>query len=552
MHDNNAAAHKFSPELAESPIADMTHRSVAPALPRRPFPTWPAMLQRIGRPLRLAVFAIVAAAGLLGGTPALAAFSLDTVAARAQALAREPYRAPASTVNKALLDLSYDDYRDIRFRPAGSVWRDSGLPFELQFFHVGRGFSHPVRLHEVVDGREQPLAVPRQSFDYGRAAPAVAGARSAEVAGFRVHAALNNPAYKDELIVFLGASYFRTVGAGQHYGLSARGLAVDTVGGRGEEFPAFEAFWLERPAAGATSLTIHALLNGPRVTGAYRFVVRPGKTTEVEVQARLYLRGPVATLGLAPLTSMFFGGENQPPVGDFRPEVHDSDGLQIESGDGEWLWRPLVNPQRAFTTSFALRGLRGFGLMQRDRAFASYEDPEARYDRRPNVWITPQGDWGPGRVELMQFHTPDETNDNVVAYWVPERLPPVGEPLALAYTMRWQGDAWQRPPAGWVQQTRSGRSYADPQPGELQFNIDFAGTALEALADDAAPTARVTPGDNARVLLANVYRHPLTKGWRMTLKIQRLDPSRPLELRAYLQRGADVLTETWTYALPPT
>lgn len=507
-------------------------------------------------PASPSVRALIMAAVLLAPWAARAAFSLDTLADRARALAARPYRAPPATANPRLSALSYDDYRDIRFRPEASVWRTDGLPFELQFFHAGRGFAQPVRLYEVVDGEERPLALPPGVFDYGRAAAAVAGAGAAEVVGLRAHTALNAATYKDELITFLGASYFRAVGAGQQYGLSARGLAVDTTGGQGEEFPAFEAFWLERPAPGATALTVHALLNGPRVAGAYRFIVRPGAQTEVEVTARLYLRGPVATLGLAPLTSMYLGGENAPAVlrglGDFRPEVHDSDGLQVESADGEWLWRPLLNPPGPFVTSFVLRGVRGFGLMQRDRGFASYEDPEAHYERRPSVWITPQGDWGPGRVELLQFHTPDETNDNVAAYWVPERLPAPGEPLAFAYTMRWQGDAWQRPPGGWVQQTRLGRSHAEPLAGELQFTLDFAGTALEALTDEAAPLGDVNAGDNARVLLANVQRHPQTRGWRLTLKIQRLDPSRPLELRAFLRRGNDVLTETWTYALPPS
>jgi glucans biosynthesis protein len=492
---------------------------------------------------------------LLAPLAARAGFDLAAVAEQARRLAARPYEAPPASRHPRLAELSYDDYRDIRFRPQASVWRTEGLPFELQFFHAGRGFAHPVRLHEVVDGTERPLALPRGAFDYGRAAPAVAGAAAAEVVGFRVHTALGNPAYKDELVAFLGASYFRALGAGQQYGLSARAIAVDTTGGRGEEFPAFEAFWLERPAPGATTLTVYALLNGPRVAGAYRFVFRPGAQTEVEVAARLYLRGPVATLGLAPLTSMYLGGENDPAslqaAGDFRPEVHDSDGLQVESADGEWLWRPLQNPPGTFVTSLALRGVRGFGLMQRDRRFASYEDPEANYHRRPSVWIVPQGDWGPGRVELLQFATPDETHDNVAAYWVPERLPAPGEPLAYAYTMRWQGDGWQRPPAGWVEQTRFGRSHAEPVPGESQFTLDHAGAALEALPDDAAPQAEVNAGDNARVLLANVERLPHTRGWRLTLKIQRLDPSRPVELRAYLRRGNDVLTETWTYALPP-
>ncbi len=505
-------------------------------------------------PLRLT--ACLTLALLLAPPLARAAFGLDTLAEQARRLAAQPYEAPPVSRHPRLAALSYDDYRDLRFRPEAAVWRAEGLPFELQFFHAGRGFMQPLRLYEIVDGVEKPLTLPYGAFDYGRAAPAVAGAEAAEVVGFRVHTALNDPAYKDELVAFLGASYFRALGAGQQYGLSARALAVDTTGGRGEEFPAFEAFWLERPAPGASALTVYALLNGPRVAGAYRFVFKPGTQTEVEVAARLYLRGPVATLGLAPLTSMYLGGENDPAslhaLGDFRPEVHDSDGLQVHSADGEWLWRPLQNPPGTFVTSLVLRGVRGFGLMQRDRRFASYEDPEAHYHRRPSVWIEPQGDWGPGRVELLQFATPDETHDNVAAYWVPERLPAPGEPLAYAYTMRWQGDAWQRPPVGWVEQTRLGRSHAEPLAGELQFTLDHAGAALDALPDDAAPQADVNAGDNARVLLANVQRLPHSRGWRLTLKIQRLDPSRPVELRAYLRRGDDVLTETWTYALPPS
>ncbi len=496
-----------------------------------------------------------AAAGLWVGGKAHAAFDLDTLAERARALAATPYRAPETSTNSRLAALGYDDYRAIRFRPQAAWWRKAGLPFELQFFHVGGGYTRAVRVNELVQGREQPLLVPTSAFDYGAAAPAVAGQVHAEVAGFRVHYALNRPGYKDEFIVFLGASYLRAVGADQHYGTSARGVAIDTVGGTGEEFPAFEAFWIERPVRGARTLTVYALLNGPRITGAYRFVLQPGSATEISVQAKLYLRGAVTTLGIAPLTSMFLGGENQPQplqaLGDFRPEVHDADGLQIETGDGEWLWRPLLNPPRPFTTSFAVQRLRGFGLMQRDRAFASYEDPEARYDHRPSVWIRPQGDWGPGRVELMQFHTPDETNDNVVAYWVPAQLPAAGQPLALAYTMHWQGQAQQQPPHGRVLQSRLGRGLEKPQAGELQFHIDYAGGALDALSAAAAPQAFVTSSDNARVLLANVYRNPATKGWRLNLKVQRLDAQQPLELRALLKDGANVLTETWTYALPP-
>ncbi|RZT91443.1 glucan biosynthesis protein G [Rivibacter subsaxonicus] len=511
--------------------------------------------------LRCLVAALLATPALcLAALPA--AFDLDTLTQEARRLAAQPWQPPRAVGNARLAALSYDDYRDIRFKPAASLWRAEGLPFELQFFHAGRGNTLTPRLHEIVDGEVRPLALPRSAFSYGRAAAAINGAAgNAEVAGFRVHYPLNDPAYKDELAVFLGASYLRAIGAGQHYGLSARGIAVDTVGGAaGEEFPAFTAFWVERPARDARELAIYALLEGPRVTGAYRIKLRPGTATEMDVEARVYARTgvatPIATLGLAPLTSMFMGGENQPgplqALGDFRPEVHDSDGLQIEGGDGEWLWRPLVNPGGAFVTSFAMpRGVRGYGLMQRDRAFASYQDPEAGYERRPGAWVVPRGDWGAGRIELLQFHTPDETNDNVVAYWVPAALPAPGEPLALAYTLRWQGDAQQRPPGAWVTQSRAGRSHETPRPGELQFNVDFTGPALAALKPDAEPEPVVSGGDNARILFSTVSRLPQGTDRRMTIKLQRHDATRPVELRAFLRHGTEVLSETWTYAVPP-
>jgi glucans biosynthesis protein len=497
--------------------------------------------------LRRAFATLVLATGVLCAGAAHA-FGFDDVAEQARARAAQPHR-PPPTAPAPLLALDYDAYRDIRFRPPHAVWRAQGLPFELQFFHAGRGNKHPIRLYELIDGMPRPVALAHDAFDYGRAE--AAAPQHPLVAGFRVHYPLNRPDHKDELIAFLGASYFRALGAGQRYGLSARGIAVDTTGGRGEEFPAFEAFWIERPAADARALTVYALLDGPRVTGAYRFVVRPGDETTVDVQARLYLRAPVAMLGIAPLTSMFLTGENQPRAGDFRPEVHDSDGLSVATAEGEWLWRPLQNPSRQFTTSFALKGVRGFGLMQRDRAFSSYEDTEARYERRPGVWVEPLSDWGQGRVELMQYRIEADYDDNTAAYWVPAQLPPPGQPLDMAWRLHWQGDAQTGPPGARVVQTRVGQGPAALKPEELQYVVDFAGGALPTLSDEDPVRAVVSVGANARLHESNSYRHPVTGGWRVTVRLERIDARRPVELRAFLKLGNDILSETWSYVIPP-
>jgi periplasmic glucans biosynthesis protein len=484
-----------------------------------------------------------------------AAFGFNDVAERARQLSAKPYAASTVSLPSELKDLNYDQYRDIRFDPQKALWRKEALPFEVMFFHLGKFQTQSVSINEINNGVVRHVPFDRQDFNYGKNTLSQRGWGDLGFAGFRVHYALNNPAYKDELVVFLGASYFRALGKGQHYGLSARGLGIDTVGGSGEEFPRFTEFWIERPAANATSLVIHALLDSPRATGAYRFTLRPGDETAIDVQARLFLRAGVATLGLAPLTSMFQHGENQPRVDDFRPEVHDSDGLMINTGEGEWLWRPLVNPKQTLVTSFAVRDLKGFGLMQRDRSYYSYEDTEAQYQDRPSAWITPQGNWGPGRVELMQLHTPDETNDNVVAYWVPERAPAVGQPLDFAYQVRMQGERQQRPPSGWTVQTRRGAGFIDSKakrdPNEVQYVVDFDGPALRALPAGAPVKAVVTAGSNARIVESNAYLNAATGNWRMTVRVTRLQPGQPAELRAFLQNGNNALTETWTNIIQP-
>ena len=297
---------------------------------------------------------------------------------------------------------------------------------------------------------------------------------------------------------------------------------------------------------------MYALLDSPSAAGAYRFVLRPGVSTSLDVDVRLFLRKSVTKLGLAPLTSMYsFGANQRSSREDYRPQVHDSDGLSIQASATEWIWRPLVNPKRLLVTAFALNNPGGFGLMQRERWFGHYEDLETRYDLRPSAWIQPKGSWGRGRVELVQIPVPDETNDNIVAYWVPEKPPRPRRPFEYGYRILWQKDRETRPPVGWVRETRRGRGFAKSDDGSLELHVDFEGPTLTRLPASATVEAVVWVDDNAEVLERHLRRNEMTGGWRSVVRLRRLDRAKPAELRTHLTNGVDLLTETWSYILPP-
>ena len=479
---------------------------------------------------------------------AAAAFGIDDVDARARQLAQAPYQDTGGSVPAALKDLPQEKYQQISFRPDATLWQKDHLPFALQFFHEGWRFDHAVQIDELRGYAPHAIAFDAQQFDFGNSGVDAAAERNLGFAGWRASFALNAPQRKDEVLSFLGASYFRALGKNQVYGLSARGLAVDTAAPSGEEFPRFTEFWIERPGADAKQLTAYALLDSPRVTGAYRFVLRPGTDTIVEVTARLYLREHIDKLGLAPLTSMFYFGANQRAShDDYRPEVHDSDGLSVQNGDGEWLWRPLVNPKRLLVTSFQLANPRGFGLLQRNRTFARYEDLDVHYEKHPSAWVEPVGDWGSGRVELVEIPSPDETNDNIVAYWVGAQQPPPHEPLEIHYRIHWQTEGPHT--AGWVTQTRRGKGYQKQPDDSVGFVLDFTGPMFATLARGETPQANVSLDGNGTVLAQDVRRNAADGAWRLSLRFKRSDPAKPVELHAAL-RSHDKESETWSYILP--
>ncbi|MES2490288.1 MAG: glucan biosynthesis protein G [Pseudomonadota bacterium] len=478
------------------------------------------------------------------------AFDFKDVSERARVLAEKPYEKSDGDLPKELQDLTYDQYRDIRFKANKAMWRGTPLPFELQFFHPGLYYTQTVKINLITPKGSRALRFNPDFFDYGKNTLDKNKLRDISFAGFRIHYPLNKKDYKDEFLVFQGASYLRGVGKGQHYGLAARGLAVDTGLISGEEFPAFTEYWIETPKADDKQLTIYALLDSKRVTGAYKFIIKPGDSTSMDVQARIYLRESVGKLGLAPLTSMFQFSENQPHPQDYRPEVHDSDGLQIQT-DREWIWRPLVNPKRLLMTSFTATNPRGFGLMQRDRKFDHYEDIDKRYDLHPSAWVQPKGDWGAGRIELVQIPTPDETNDNIVAYWSPDTMPAPGQPLDFSYNLSWQMNKETRPPMAHVVQTRRGNGYTrDPDDSSIRFNIDFEGGELATLKPDAKVISGVWLDDNAEMIDRRVLRNDITGGRRLVLRFKRLDEDKPVEMRAFLRKDNETISETWSYILP--
>jgi glucans biosynthesis protein len=496
---------------------------------------------------------VACAATLLACTTTAAAFDLDDVARRAEEIAREPYRDRQRHVPKWMLvgSMTYDQWRDIRFRPERALWRDQHLPFQIQLFHPGLYYDRSIQVNVVAEGGVQPIPFSTRFYDYGKNDFARKIPDDIGYAGLRIHHPIKDPAYFDEVIVFLGASYFRALGRDNVYGLSARALAIDTVEPSGEEFPHFIEFWLVEPARTAKSLVLLALLDSPSASGAYRFEITPGLQTTVDVDARLFLRRIPAKLGLAPLTSMFYFGENSVRhVEDFRPEVHDSDGLLLHFDGGEWLWRPLDNRSRINAAGLQTKNPRGFGLVQRDRDFRSYEDIETRAELRPSAWVVPRGDWGEGRVELVEIPSSNELVDNIVAFWVPATPPAPGTALAYAYTLSWYGDDGSRPPGGRALATRRDRgSVGTPHDG-YRYVIDFDGPPLRALGAETPPRAVVSAGNGATLYDEHVYKNPVTGGWRLTFQIKPRD-EQPVELRAYLAHDQTVLTETWSYVWIP-
>ncbi len=480
-------------------------------------------------------------------------FGFENVVDEAAKLAGKPYQAPAA-VPKSVRDLDFDQYQSIRFKPEKSLWHDSKSLFRVMLVSPGHLYTHTVKINVVDESGVKTVPYSKDDFVYPSKEVANRIPSDLGYAGFKLTYPFKSRDLYSQFLVLVGASYFRAIGKHNVFGLSGRGIAVDTGLPSGEQFPSFVEYWLVRPAPDATTMTFYARLNGESLTGAYRFEVTPGVETTLNVKAVLFPRKGIKLLGIAPLTSMFFYGANTPrPADEWRPQVHGSDGLLINNGrTGEWLWRPLINPEKLREEYFETENVRGFGLLQRQTHFYDYQDLATLYGRRPSAWVIPRGDWGKGHVVLVQLPSATETEDNMVAFWSSETPVTGGGRLDYDYTLVVGEPGVPRETMAYAIDTFVGSGDViggGNVKGAYRVIVDFEGGPLSKLSEDTQIQGVVTAVDHAEIINQSVEYVEPTRRWRLSI-LARPAEGKPLSLRAFLRKGGRTLTETWTYSLP--
>ena len=473
-----------------------------------------------------------------GGT----AFDATTVRARARAMAAEPYT-PRPEIPESWRNLTYDQYRKIWFDARNALWENTDRPQRVDVFPPGLYFPQAVEVNVVDAGTARPLQFDMGVFDTTDKFPDVAIDETLGYSGLRLRAELEKPGIFQEYAVFQGASYFRGIGTGEIYGLSARGLALKTGDPAGEEFPDFTAFWLESPAHDSATQVLHALLDSPSCTGAVRFEITHGTVLRMAGEAEIFARDDITHLGIAPLTSMFlFDDTMRQRFSDFRPAVHDSDGLLIHNGAGEVIWRPLSNPLNLQISAFSDNNPRGFGLCQRKRAFSDFNDLEALYHNRPAVWITPGEGWGQGSVTLVEIPADLEIYDNIVCYWRPSQRLKAGEAHKLTYTLDWGADP-VAPSADVPVKVLNTAMGGRPEGGQI-IAIDFANSP--DVPEDLSEIEIILRSNAGDTTPGIVQRNPETGGPRLAFTFPPGDATLA-EFRAQLRLNGEPLSEVWLY-----
>jgi glucans biosynthesis protein len=417
------------------------------------------------------------------------AFSFESLIAQAEAMAKSAYVAPVALSREVLDKIDYEQHGKIHFNTDTALFGNGPGKFPVTFFHLGRFFQTPVHMH-VIEGNgklSREIIYDESYFNMPADSPAHQLPKGSGFAGFRFQESRTGDQKKkdwrkNDWVAFLGASYFRAIGDLYQYGLSARGIALDVAqAGKAEEFPSFTNFYFEPPKDNSDTVIVYALLDSPSITGAYRFVITRKDAVIMDIETALFLRKDVDRFGIAPATSMYWFSETvKESAVDWRPEVHDSDGLAIWTGTGEHIWRPLNNPPRTTASAFVDNNIRGFGLLQRDRDFNNYQDG-VNYEKRPSLWIEPLQGWGEGSVQLIEIPTDDEIHDNIVAMWVPKAPAKAGMSYRLKYRLHWANDEPFPSPLARCVATRLGNGGQPGQPRPVhvrKFMVEFKGSPM--------------------------------------------------------------------------
>ncbi|MDH0449116.1 glucan biosynthesis protein G [Shewanella sp. GD04112] len=466
------------------------------------------------------------------------AFSHDTVIELAQQLAQKPFK-EARKAPKELIDLDYATYGKINYQENAAIWGGTPTKFSVQLFAPGFLYKNLVDIDVVENSQALPIELTESSFSVPNGAIEKLLTQVGQYAGVRLHYPINDDEVKDEFIMFQGASYFRTLSKGQIYGLSNRGLAIDVAQPKGEEYPLFKRFWVERPSKYQTAIVVHALLDSQSVTGAYRFGIYPGAPTRVEVDVTLFPRRDIAHVGLAPLTSMFlYGGLDTSDKPDYRPAVHNSEGLQIDRGNGERLWRPLNNPNKLQISAFGDEDIKGFGLIQRHRNFDYYQDLTANYQQRPSAWIEPLNDWGKGQLVLLEIPSSAETNDNIVTYWEPQGGLKQGEPYRYSYRITASNDSPSANTKARVVRSSKGQKQAKGK----ELLIDYSNIKPQDI-ENIVIDASISKG---KILSSRIVAHPDINGARVFVTFEP-ESTNVAELRIQLRKDEKPVAATWLY-----
>ena len=500
--------------------------------------------------LKLAVGALAGAAGWPGATAALAqpspepaAFKPGDVLDMARDLAKRPFRAASSALPDPFGNLAYEQYVAIRPRPEAAIWAAETIGFALEPLHRGFIFSAPVALFVIENGAARRLTYSRAMFDFGKLQPPV-DLPDIGFSGFRVlHP--NEGGVLLETAIFQGATFFRAVARGQNLGAAARGLSIRTADPRGEEFPVFRAFWIEKPTLAGNALVVHALLDSDSVAGAFRFTLRPGEASIIDIECTLIARTVVDHFGLGAMGAIAYSGAlDRRRIDDIRPAVREIGGVQMLNGKNEWLWRPVSNRETLQISAFVDENPRGFGFLQRDRDFAAYQDDDQHWEQRPSIWIEPIGEWGPGQVQLVEIPSDSEVNDNIIAYWRPRAPLLAGVEAPFAYRQFWCWTPPERPGLAIVTTSRAGRAPGPAGGKRRRFLVEFSSDAF-ADARNMDVRLNLTAGGGS-IIAPRTFCYPERKAYRVMFD---LDPGSETasELRLALEIGGKAISETWLF-----